>query len=104
MDSRNRPVRHISEVLPEGFDDTGMHTSSGYSQFEQRAIQFLESQGWLFNPPPSILRYDPDGKAHRWYTDGRHFVTTDGDSFGPMVRMFFDAQTPEKEFVDLLHG
>lgn len=91
------PSPHISEVLPDDFDRSGMH-SRGYWEFEKRAIAFLKTQGWKFPASGITVRGN-----YSWPVSG-HFVTTDGDSFGPMVRVLFNAVQPDGTIVDLVHG
>lgn len=104
--------KDICEVLPKGFDLTGACISRGHYEFEKRAIAYLKSQGWKFEPSECVERgqtwkgyvlRNEDGRMKRFQAQGE-FTTTDGDSCGPLVRMLFNAQMPDGTFVDLVHG
>lgn len=89
----------IADVLPEDFDFSGHCNSKHYFAFETRAVQYLKDNGWKF-PLPSTIHRDNDF----WYGAGDKFVTTDGDAFGPLVRILFEAIRPDGTVVDLSHG
>lgn len=91
----------ISEILPDDFDRTGMCRGDGYWLFEKRAIAHLISHGWKF--PKGVMEREEDGRTVRYVSYGE-FVTTDGDSFGPLVRVLFGAVKPDGVVVDIYHG
>jgi hypothetical protein len=71
----------ITDVLPESFDVADC-CSRNYFAFEERVLAFLKGNQW------------------KLIAD---FKTSDGDSFGPMVRLA-KVQSPSGFVVELCHG
>lgn len=98
-------VLDIGDVLPDTFDRTGMYKSDGYRRFEKRAVDHLKSVGWKFETEGRVVRPGyKEGECSFIVYHPDEFITTDGDSFGPLVRMLFGVKMPDGTIVDLLHG
>ena len=82
MFSRDVSIKvFITEIIPKDFDMHG-YCGRSYFEFEQRVIAYLQSVGWKM-----ITR----------------FMTSDGDSFGPLVRLA-KARNPLGQIVEISHG
>lgn len=73
---------NIADVLPASFDMDGHCDSKNYLLFEARVIAYLLGMGWTLK---------------------KRFISTDADSFGPLVRVGHFLNTAG-EPVELVHG
>ena len=62
----------------------------------------MREKGWDFTEKRVVRSYGENGGTKSWW--GGKFITTDGDSFGPLVRILFGATSPDGKEVDIWHG